>query len=122
VIDAYPRSLAVTQHLLQRDVRSRDRRLHAAWMVGTCLVALVMIHSFSGRFTQLVDLATTIAFLAAPVFAALNMRLVASPALSDAHRPGPVLRGLAVAGMVFLVGFSLIYLAQRFVPTVWSGP
>ncbi len=115
VIDAYPRSLAVTQSLLQRSEARRDRRLHAAWIAGTCILALVLIHAFSGRFTELVDLATIIAFLAAPVFAALNMRLVASTHLAEIDRPGPWLRFLAAVGMVFLVGFSVVYLVQRFV-------
>jgi len=115
VIDAYPRSLAVAQSLLRRSDARRDRRLHALWIVATCSLALVLIHSFTGRFTQLVDLATIIAFLAAPVFAALNMRLVASAHLAEADRPPTWLRRLAVAGMAFLVGFSLVYLAQRFV-------
>lgn len=114
VIDAYPRSLAVTQSLLRRADARRDRRLHAAWMAATCVLALVLIHSFSGRFTELVDLATIIAFLAAPVFAAMNMRLIGSRHLEPADRPGRALRLLAATGMVFLSGFSLVYLVQRF--------
>lgn len=114
VIDAYPRSLAVTQSLLRGEHARRDRRLHAVWIMVTCGLALVLIHSFSGRFTELVDLATIIAFLAAPAFAALNMRLVASDHLAEIDRPGPWMRLLAAAGMVFLVGFSVVYLAQRF--------
>lgn len=113
VIDAYPRSLAVAQSLLGRRAAPSARRRHGVWMVASCLVAMVIIHFFRTSFTQLIDLATIIAFLTAPVFAWLNLRLMASDHLPREARPARWLRALSWAGLVFMLGFGLLYLGQR---------
>ena len=113
VIDAYPRSLAVTQRLLGRRAALSESRRHGLWMVGSCLAAMVIIHFFRTGFTRLIDLATIIAFLAAPVFAYLNLRLMASDHLPREARPATWLRVLSWAGLAFLLGFGLLYLGQR---------
>ena len=118
VIDASPRALAVAQCLLQRRDPRSEGRLRTVWMIGIGLAALVIIYGFRSRFTQFIDLVTTISFLAAPVFAYLNMRLIASPHLPEDTRPGPAIRVLAVAGLVFLVGFGLLYMLVRFLPYI----
>jgi Mn2+/Fe2+ NRAMP family transporter len=108
-VDASPRALAVAQSLLRRRPTSRPRRLHAIWMIGVGVVALVIIQAFRAGFTQLIDLVTTISFLAGPVFAFLNMRLIASEHLPENARPGPAIRALAVVGLLFLAGFALLF-------------
>jgi Mn2+/Fe2+ NRAMP family transporter len=113
-IDASPRSLAVAQSLLQRRESFSAERLHAVWMIGVGLAALLIIYAFQSRFTQFIDLVTTFSFLAAPVFAFLNMRLIASPDMPEDARPGPATRVLALAGFVFLVGFGLLWVIVRF--------
>jgi Mn2+/Fe2+ NRAMP family transporter len=74
---------------------------------------MFIIHFFRARFTQLIDLVTIIAFLTAPIFAYLNLRLMASDHLPDESRPALWLRLLSYAGMLFLLAFGLLYLAQR---------
>ncbi len=118
VIDAYPRSLAVSQALAFGRRRVSAGALHALWMVGCSAAALVLILAFVERFTALIDLATIIAFLTAPVFAWLNLRLLTSDHTPEAHRPGPALRALAWAGMLFFLGFGLVYLVGRL--TTWT--
>jgi Mn2+/Fe2+ NRAMP family transporter len=112
-IDAAPRSLAVAQRLLQRRENSDIKRLHTAWMIGVCLTVLVVVSAFRARFTLLIDLATMVAFLAAPAFAFLNMRLIASERMPNDARPGAAIRVLAVFGLLFLVGFGVLYLVVR---------
>jgi len=114
VIDASPRSLAVAQGLLTTNGPTRDgARLHALWMIGIGLAALVLIFAFRSRFVQLIDLATTISFLVAPAFAYLNMRVLASDRVPVDARPGPLLRLMAVLGLLFLIGFGLLYVGWR---------
>lgn len=114
VIDASPRSLAVAQELLQGRETARGGRLHTNWMIGVGLVALVIISAFQARFTQLIDLVTTISFLAAPVLAYLNMRVIASDHMPADSQPGPAIRFLAVVGLVSLFGFGVLFVAVRF--------
>jgi len=110
VIDAYPRSLAVATRLTAPGIRLSDGRLHGAWIALCCVGALLIIHSFLGQFTRLIDLVTTIAFLAAPVFAWINFRLLTSRHTPADMRPGTGLRALSWAGLAYLVGFGLLYL------------
>lgn len=113
-IDASPRSLAVAQSLLQRNEPQDQNRLHALWMIGVGLAALVIIFAFRSHFIRLIDLVTTVSFLVAPVFAILNMRVLASDQVPEEARPGPVMRFMAVLGLLFLVGFGLLYAIVRF--------
>ncbi len=72
------------------------------------LGGLALIYSFGQKFGSLVDLATAISFLVAPLIASANFYLVLQ--LPRAFRPGKRLQGLSYLGLVFLFGFSLIYL------------
>jgi len=112
-IDAVPRSMAVAQRLLQGREGADTHRLQAVWTIGIGAVVLVIITAFRARFTELVDLATIISFLAAPLFAFLNMRLIASSRVPEEARPGPLIRLLAVFGLLYLSGFGVLYLVVR---------
>ncbi|MDR9374917.1 MAG: divalent metal cation transporter, partial [Schleiferiaceae bacterium] len=59
---------------------------------------------------ELVDVATTISFLVAPLIATVNLRLVTSRHMPAAGQPPRWLRWLSYAGIVFLTGFALVYL------------
>jgi hypothetical protein len=55
-----------------------------------------------------------LSFLAAPVFAAINYRIVTADFMPSGDRPGAVMRCLSRAGILFLSGFSLFFLFSRF--------
>ncbi len=65
---------------------------------------------FGSSLRSLVDIATTISFLVAPAIAIMNYRLVSSKDFPVEGRPGKAMRWLSVVGIVFLSGFSLVYL------------
>lgn len=73
---------------------------------------LLLIYTFGKKFDSLVDLATAISFLVAPFLATANFYLVKQ--LPDKYRPGKALSILSYAGIIFLAGFSLIYLISLF--------
>jgi Mn2+/Fe2+ NRAMP family transporter len=75
----------------------------------TLLALQIIIFILSGIKT-LVDTATILAFLTAPVFAILNFRLVTSPKFPNKDHPGKLMQVLSWSGIVFLSGFSLLYL------------
>ena len=74
---------------------------------------LGLIGIFSGQLKGLVDLATAISFLIAPLIAGANYYLVLQ--IPEAYRPKGFLRILSVLGIIFLSGFSLIYVLSLFV-------
>ncbi len=118
VADAYPRAIrelieisgaADTEDPTPNLPRSRYLSASILLSVG----ALVIIHFFGDRFTALIDFVTTVSFLAAPVLAWLSLSLLTGPHTPAAHRPGPFLRTLAWTGLVFLTGFSLVWIGWR---------
>lgn len=118
VTDAYPR---VIRELIEiSGAASKDDRgldLHRGRYVTALLLvtigALIIILYFGHRFTALIDFATTVSFLAAPVLAWLNIRVITSAHVPPEHRPGPSLMRLSWAGFWFLVVFCLIWIGWR---------
>jgi len=119
VTDAYPRVLsallAVARHGAD-DPRARKPHDRTTYLAALALVvggALVILYFAGARFTRLIDFATTLSFLSAPVLAWITLRVVTDEHVPEHARPGPVLRVLAWTGFAFLAGFSLIWAAWR---------
>ena len=118
VTDAYPR---VIRELIEvGGAASEDERgldLHRGRYVTALLLvtigALIIILYFGDRFTALIDFATTVSFLAAPLLAWLNIRVITSAHVPVEHRPGPGMMRLAWCGFWFLVLFCLIWIGWR---------
>jgi Mn2+/Fe2+ NRAMP family transporter len=109
-VDVFPRSLAVATRLALPRVRAGVAPLHGAWIAVVCAGALVIIFFFARNLALLVDIAATFAFLAAPVFGYLNLRLILSQHTPARYRPAAWLQALSWLGLAFLVGFSLVFL------------
>lgn len=110
VFDGYARSAQRTLFLMRgkpegQESNSTSYRL-VLLLVG--LGALLIIFQFGSSLRSLVDLATAISFLVAPIVALANFRLVSR--LEPEARPGIILRLTSYAGLIFLIGFSLVYL------------
>lgn len=112
VTDAYPRvSRRILEVILPKAITETDNlRLYRILLVIVPIISLAMVYFLGRSFTLLIDLATTLSFLTAPVLAYLNHRLVMAPHVPDELKPKPWLRWLSYSGMVFLSGFALIYL------------
>lgn len=115
LIDAYPRSLAVGMQLLFPRFQKRRWVLYVVGMGAVCSLACAIITWARDNFKGLVDLATTIAFLAAPVFAYLNFRLIYSHHIPQSQQPKSGLRWLSRFGILYLIVFGLLFLIQHFV-------
>jgi len=59
----------------------------------------------------LVDLATTLSFITAPVLAYLNYRVITNKDISTQYQPARYLKIWSVIGIVFLTVFTLFYIA-----------
>jgi len=119
VVDAYPRSLAAGGQLAftgkaEHDL-SKCRKQYLGVLIICCAIGLLIIHSFLNRLKDLVDMVTTVSFLAAPVFGWLNFRLVTSSLLASEHQPGLKLRNFCRFSLIILTGISAIYLYSRFI-------
>lgn len=111
VLDAFPRAM----HRLTQAVRgvpadeSRGRSAYVGWVIAQAAVAMgILVFSLKGMKTM-VDLATTLSFLTAPVLAVINYLVITRLAPPEA-RPGRTMRAMSIASIVFLAAFSAAYL------------
>lgn len=116
VLDAHPR---VCRHMAAQ-FSGRKRMadsvgLYRLLLVAIPLCSLAVLYGLGEHFTLMIDLATTLSFLTAPVLAWLNYRLVTAEHVPPDCRPGSAMRWLSRAGIVFLTGFALLYAYWRLV-------
>jgi Mn2+/Fe2+ NRAMP family transporter len=105
-LDASPRAMSKTIQLLLQ----KDKSYYLLWLIilglGTGSIFLFLLSEMG----QLVQIATVLSFITAPLYAFLNFRLVISKQMPTKHKPGRGLRILSFTGLIFLSGFTLFYL------------
>ena len=119
VVDGFPRALA---RLVERfrgeeapgEGAARSRRAYPIALATVSLGSLALLGGFQGGLKALVDLATTLSFLTAPVFAVLNHLAMRSPWMPAAARPGRGLMALSAAGIAAQAAFAIYYVWLRF--------
>jgi len=73
--------------------------------VAGATIVLTLLNSF----TDLLDLATSAAFVIAPVIAGLNHLVVTRCAMPDSARPNLVMKALNISAIVIMVGLGVSY-------------
>ncbi len=118
VFDGYSRSL---QRTVELTFASREKRIHKKsrifYVVFLLIISsgsLLVILQFGDSLRDLVDFATVLSFVIAPVIAIFNFRLVTGRFLDKKHQPSILLRLLSFAGIIFLSGFALFFLFIKF--------
>jgi len=117
VLDAFPRVMQRLVATLRAGVREPKPSGHAyaAWVVVQAALGLTIIALLSGQLTRLVDLATTLSFLTAPILAYINYRVITGPTTPLHAQPRKTMRVFSICSMVFLAVFSAAYLVWRVV-------
>jgi Mn2+/Fe2+ NRAMP family transporter len=115
VLDAYPRVLERLVAMRQGREMERTGGVYLGFMAALAVVAVGIIHFAGARMTTLVDFATILSFLTAPIFAFMNFRVATSEHMPPEARPPTWMRVLSWVSMLFLVGFSLTFLWWRFI-------
>lgn len=111
VVDAFPRTLEAGLHELWPQTREIDWPIRQAIALTLILCAGLLLTLFTAGFEPLINTITIIAFVAAPFYAWLNMRSIAT--LDAQAQPDPWLSKLATIGFIYLSGFSLLFLALK---------
>lgn len=111
VIDGYCRAVARSIKLLQNKAEgSNDSR--SIYIVAAIILAIgtyLIISQYLNDLKSLVDFATALSFIFAPVAGWLNYKMIYNKDIPPSHQPKPWLKKLAIAGLVFLSGFTLVY-------------
>ena len=111
VFDGYARAGRRVIILLQNKegLNQSNSRLYSFLLLVIGGGALAIYYFFGTSLKSLVDIATSISFVIAPIIAIVNFQLV-SHLPEEAARPKLLMRILSYAGIIFLSAFSLIYL------------
>lgn len=115
VTDAYPRVSRRILEVIRPGLfkSSGSMPLYRWLLVSIPLLSLAVLYFLGDQFTLLVDLATTLSFLTAPILAWINYRLVTAEHMPRECRPRPWMRWLSWSGLVFLSGFALLFIYWR---------
>lgn len=105
-LDASPRSMQKTTSLLFH-YKKNDYFL---WILILTLGTIFILVYFISEMGLLIQIATILSFLTAPFYAILNYKLIRSKHTPKLWRPSKKMELWSVAGIVFLIGFSVWYL------------
>jgi Mn2+/Fe2+ NRAMP family transporter len=118
VMDGYPRVLDRTIALVFRGDPALMRNHipgRAYWVSFVTIAALVwvLLTFLAGNLAVMIDFATTMAFVAGPVFGYLNLRAVTGPDMPAEHRPGKAMVAYAWVGLIALSAIAITFLVTR---------
>jgi len=118
IFDGYSRSLHRTMELLfskqEQAIQTKYRSIYIVILLFLATGSLVIVLQFGDDLRSLVDFATVLSFVIAPIIAIFNFKLVGGKYLEKQWHPSTFLKGLSVAGIVFLIGFAIVFLITRF--------
>jgi Mn2+/Fe2+ NRAMP family transporter len=117
VFDGYSRSLQRTVELLftkkEVVIGTKFRSFYNLFLFVLLGGSLIVVLKFGGNLKELVDFATILSFMIAPVIAIINFRLVTGKFLDKNVQPSIWLKVLSFAGILFLSGFAIYFLITR---------
>lgn len=116
VYDAYPRTIYHSMLLLFPSLESQKKRLFVALTLLITIIGLGVIYFLpADGFKVLIDTATILCFLMAPVFAWVNFRVVSADFMPKEHRPSRFLTIFSWVCLIFLSLLAVIYIVSLLV-------
>lgn len=107
VLDGYARTLNESHKLLGFKQSKHSLNI---WLIVQSLAGMAVILFFKSALGPMLTFAMTLAFLTTPIFAWLNFSLVRSvPSIQHSK----VIRSLSWLGLIYLVGFALVFLVWK---------
>jgi len=117
VIDAYPRVLVPVTKILIPSIKDTKAAscLNYFWWLLLLVIAFLVMTSFSSKMKVMVDIATSLSFITAPVLGYLNYKAVTSDHIALADQPKVALRILSWIGLVVLSAFAVYFIVLRII-------
>ncbi|PLX23542.1 MAG: iron transporter [Marinilabiliales bacterium] len=116
-LDAYPRVLKPATELLFPKLKKNETDnwnwLSWFWLGILLSGTLIIIIFFLKGMSFLVDLATTLSFLTAPILGYLNLRVVTGKNVEKENQPKLWLKILSWIGLIVLTGFGVYYIIWK---------
>jgi Mn2+/Fe2+ NRAMP family transporter len=114
VMDGISRSLIPTTQLALPNLRHFSPRfMYKFWLMILLFGTSLLIFKMGENMKTMVDFATTLSFLTAPILAYFNIRVMNSRGISDEFTPSRFTQTVSYIGLVLLVGFTVLYFTLR---------
>lgn len=112
LLDAFPRTIAMSLECLapQKFEHRKNKSIYIFWLLTTIAGTLLLLFFFTPSMSEMVKVATVIAFVAAPVLAILNTLVMFDKSIPESYRPGRLMLIWCVLGLMILIGCSIGYL------------
>lgn len=119
VVDGFPRAIERSLYYVRTSQPPQvaipsTGNLYWGSLAGLGVLTVVVLIFFVGNLTTMVDFATIVSFLTAPILGYLNLRAVTSPDVAPEHRPSKPLLVLSWVGLALLGGIGAVYLVSLF--------
>lgn len=114
VTDAFPRVISeiFAESRAEKKIdKWKNYRLNVFFIP---LLSLLILYFFTASFTILIDFATALSFLSAPVIGWFNYKLVTGEHMPQADKPSKPYRIFSLISLVILILFNLVYIYTWF--------
>ena len=118
ILDAFPRSFIGGLRALKfKEISKNDEQqkfLDKAYKICVVVVGVgsfLLFYLSAASMIKILEVATIISFLGAPIIGFMNLRAVQSAAVPVSHRPPKWMLILAYLGLLSMVGFAIYYLS-----------
>jgi len=112
-LDAYPRVLTPATKLIYSKAKKKKSLLPILYLALLIIGTLIIVKYFMTSMQLLVNIATTISFITAPILGYLNLKVVTGKNMPQENRPKKWLLILSWIGLIFLTGFSIYFLIWK---------
>ena len=114
-LDAFPRTLRRSTKLIFSGFSGREkhRALYWFWIILTAIGTSIILLFYLSSMREMVDLATTISFVIAPVLAILNYLAINSASIPEAAKQPRWLKWSNIVSIGLLILFSIWFLLNH---------
>lgn len=111
-LDAFPRVLEPTTKILVKklDIEKNTNKLRWFWLIISSSGAIVIFAFLTKNMKSMIDFATIISFLVAPILGYMNLKVILSKDVPKESKPGKFLIVLSYTGLIVLSAFCVYYI------------
>jgi len=114
-LDAFSRILREAFYVYSDVESTHEPKWYNFWIIVTVIGSIGIFYFFLQNMKSLVDLATTLSFLVAPIYAFLNFKIMNSNEIPENLKPKGLTKLVCYVGLVFFSGFALYYMYLKFI-------
>lgn len=112
VLDAYPRTITNAINISNEQSKKSETLIYNLLVVILVAGAAIILWQLTGSMKSLIQFATIVSFLTAPILALLNYIVINGKDVPLSFRPGPVEKAICLLGGIYLIVFSGYYIAK----------